>query len=192
MWKPTILQMYELILTDSTFQEVLGGVDPDWSGGVCSRWRDGVGLLHAKQHGSTAKNDRTWRKKMRKWGKWGKPQTDDEKKETLEKIQKWKTKPLHGQILRQLNRTSERWEVMGLVEEGGFEERDWMAYNSRTRSGTEDQCNQGIHWKTGYVSTLQIVWRKDAIRHHHFIYECSTMDYPQRHNKHSRIRTLTL
>ena len=43
------------------------------------------------------------------------------------------------------NRTSQGEEVMGLVEEGGFEERGRRAYNCHTRSGTDDECNQDFH-----------------------------------------------
>ena len=36
---------------------------------------------------------------------------------------------------------------MGLVEEGGFKERDRRAYNCHTRSGTDDECNQDFPLK---------------------------------------------
>ena len=71
---------------------------------------------------------------------------------------------------------------MGLVEEGGFEERGRRAYNCHTISGTDDECNQDFHRKQDVSPLCRLCGDKDATRNH-LICECSKMDYPQRHNK---------
>lgn len=43
---------------------------------------------------------------------------------------------------------------MGLVEEGGFEERDWRMFNCCLWWGIKDECNEGIYWKIGCVFDL--------------------------------------
>lgn len=119
--------IHELVLNDSICHDVLGPAWIDLPWRVCSR--DRVGLLHSKQHGNTAES-------IDHGEVLKKENVEDHKQSTkrrrrLEKIEKWKTKPLHGQILCRTEqaRSEEKWGF----KEGGFEERDWTAYNCPPR-----------------------------------------------------------
>ena len=88
--------IHEQMLTDPTFE--------DWGGGILNYLEECVfdeemelaywvqNITEPMQKYSRTRRDIEQRK-------WETPQTDDEKEET-KKIEKWKTKPLHGLILR--------------------------------------------------------------------------------------------